>query len=93
MDVLRFLLSIPFKLIRLFGWFIVFCIRLLEKILSPFIGKIQWSTPVWIDFFARHLRKIENGIVGHPKTALGSIIFLIIALFGSVILMVKGIVR
>lgn len=83
MDVLRFLLSLPFKLIRLFGWIIVFCIRLLEKILSPFIGKIQWSTPVWIDFVARHLRKIENGIVGHPKTALGSIVFLIVASFGS----------
>lgn len=83
MDVLRFLLSLPFKLIRLLGWAIVFCIRLLEKILSPFIGQIQWSTPIWISFVARHLRNIEKGMVDHPKTVLGSIIFLLVASFGS----------
>lgn len=83
MDVLRFLLSLPFKLIRLIGWIAVFCIRLLEKVLSPFIGKIQWSTPIWIDFIARQLRKIENGIVSHPKTVLGSIIVIVVASLGG----------
>ncbi|MEQ4925083.1 alpha-2-macroglobulin family protein [Proteus hauseri] len=83
MDVLRFLLTLPFKLLRLVGWAIIFCIRLLERILSPIIGQIQWSTPIWVGFIARQLRKVENVVATYPKTVLGSIIFLAAASFGG----------
>lgn len=67
MDLLRFLLRLPFTLLRAVWWLISIIFRLATKILSPFIGKIEWQSPRWTRFIGKAFNGIENWINRHPK--------------------------
>lgn len=47
MDVLRFILRLPFILLRLAARSLVYLFTLLGFLLRPFTGRIRWAVPGW----------------------------------------------
>ena len=47
MQVLRFLLLLPFHILRLFLFLVTFIFKLLGKLIAPLIGDINWQAPQW----------------------------------------------
>ena len=50
MDVLRFILRLPFILLRLAARSLVYLFTLLGFLLRPFTGRIRWAVPGWVTF-------------------------------------------
>ena len=48
MDVLRFILRLPFILLRLAARSLVYLFTLLGFLLRPFTGRIRWAVPGWV---------------------------------------------
>ncbi|HED3892015.1 TPA: hypothetical protein R4229_004484, partial [Morganella morganii] len=48
MDVLRFILRLPFILLRLAARGLVYLFTLLGFLLRPFTGRIRWAVPGWV---------------------------------------------
>ncbi|MFM3043028.1 hypothetical protein AB8S10_26560 [Klebsiella pneumoniae] len=55
MDVLRFILRLPFILLRLAARSLVYLFTLLGFLLRPFTGRIRWAVPGWVTFAGNQL--------------------------------------
>ena len=81
MDVIRFLLRLPFLLVKGFCWLISRAFWLLTLILRPLLGKINWQAPGWVTVFNRGLSRMEQGVIRHPKMI--SLILLVLLAGGA----------
>ncbi|WP_407245358.1 hypothetical protein [Klebsiella pneumoniae] len=61
MDVLRFILRLPFILLRLAARSLVYLFTLLGFLLRPFTGRIRWAVPGWVTFAGNQLARLERG--------------------------------
>ncbi|WP_435583497.1 hypothetical protein [Klebsiella pneumoniae] len=61
MDVLRFILRLPFILLRLAARSLVYLFTLLGFLLRPFTGRIRWAVPGWVTFAGNQLARLEWG--------------------------------
>nr|WP_231765395.1 hypothetical protein [Enterobacter cloacae complex sp. ECL68] len=68
MDVLRFILRLPFILLRLAARSLVYLFTLLGFLLRPFTGRIRWAVPGWVTFAGNQLARLERGGNRYPKT-------------------------
>lgn len=68
MDVLRFILRLPFILLRLAARSLVYLFTLLGFLLRPFTGRIRWAVPGWVTFAGNQLARLERGVNRYPKT-------------------------
>ena len=68
MDVLRFILRLPFILLRLAARSLVYFFTLLGFLLRPFTGRIRWAIPGWVTFAGNQLARLERGVNRYPKT-------------------------
>ncbi|QGZ64171.1 MG2 domain-containing protein [Paraburkholderia acidisoli] len=65
MDLLRFLLLLPFRTIaRVF--------RLLGRLLRPLVGGVSWTAPAWPGYAAEHVRRRPGRTVGVAVVALAA---------------------
>lgn len=83
MDVLRFLLRLPFTLLRAVGWTLSACLRVLGLLLTPLIGRVQWRTPGWLRFVGHSLLWAESGVNRYPKATAATLVLLAAAGAGS----------
>lgn len=67
MDLLRFILRLPFTLLRAVWWTISAIFRLVSKILSPVIGRVHWQLPRWSKFVGQLFTATETWVNRHPK--------------------------
>ncbi|MGL4858843.1 MAG: hypothetical protein ACRC5A_03725 [Enterobacteriaceae bacterium] len=82
MDVLRFLLRLPFIIIRFIAFLLGFCLRLLSKLLTPLMGDVQWRSPWWLRKLSSGLTILENGLTAHPLRSSALLLgVLLVALF------------
>ncbi|POP46389.1 hypothetical protein CHU32_06455 [Superficieibacter electus] len=72
MDLLRFLLHLPFKIIRLVFRILALILCLLGRLVKPLVGNIDWRAPGWWTAMSggitRGFRSMERGVDAHPKT-------------------------
>ncbi|HFT6700722.1 hypothetical protein [Klebsiella pneumoniae] len=68
MDVLRFILRLPFILLRLAARSLVYLFTLLGFLLRPFTGRIRWAVPGWVTFAGNQLARLERRGNRYPKT-------------------------
>src|SRR5471030_3281817 len=70
MDLLRFLLRLPFTLIKGVCWAVGKIFWLLGRILRPVVGNVQWRAPDWASKSARGITRgfsrLETGVNRHP---------------------------
>lgn len=70
MDLLRFILRLPFTLLRAAYWLICFIFSLLHKILGPVIGRVNWQSPSWLlktsQWIKHGFQATEGRINKHP---------------------------
>ncbi|WP_413728097.1 alpha-2-macroglobulin family protein [Sodalis sp. RH19] len=83
MDVLRFLLRLPFILIKGLLRALAFLLGLLGRIMKPLVGNIHWRAPAWWTALSRGLKRgvghMEGGADKHPLAVSLSILVLLCA--------------
>ncbi|MFC0226221.1 alpha-2-macroglobulin family protein [Serratia aquatilis] len=71
MDLLKFILRLPFTLIKGFFRLITMILVLLGRIFSPVVGNLDWRAPVWwaalSGMVKRVFMRLESGIDKYPK--------------------------
>ncbi|MCS3431748.1 alpha-2-macroglobulin [Klebsiella sp. BIGb0407] len=81
MDLLRFLLRLPFTLIKGLFCLLAFIFSLLGRIIKPVVGNIDWQPPVWwpavSGWLKRGFKRMESGVDKHPKAIFLAILGLI----------------
>lgn len=77
MDVLKFLLRLPFILVNALCWLICLLLRLLGRILRPLLGEVNWRAPVWVAPLKNGFQRLEQGVNRHPKAITASLLLLL----------------
>ena len=81
MDLLRFLLRLPFTLIKGLFCLLTFIFSLLGRVIKPVVGNIDWHPPVWwsamSDCLKRGFKRMEAGVDKYPKTIFLAILVLL----------------
>ena len=71
MDLLKFLLRLPFTLIKGVFRALAFIFGLLGRVIKPVVGNIDWRAPVWWTAMSGGLKRgfarMEGGVDKHPK--------------------------
>ncbi len=88
MDLLRFLLRLPFTLIKCGIWALSVILALLCRVLKPIVGNIDWRAPAWWVAMSGWLRRgcqhADGGMDRHPK-AIGITILVLVCAAGSAV--------
>ncbi len=88
MDLLRFLLRLPFTLIKCLLWILSIILGLLGRVLKPVVGNIDWRAPAWwlamSGWLRRGWRYLEGGVDRHPK-AIGLTMLVLLCAAGSAV--------
>ncbi|WP_458351914.1 alpha-2-macroglobulin family protein [Rahnella selenatireducens] len=83
MDLLRFLLRLPFTLIKGVLRALAFILGLLGRVIKPVVGNIDWRAPVWwtamSGWLKRGFTRMEDGVDKHPKAISLTILVLLCA--------------
>ncbi len=79
MDLLRFLLRLPFMLCRSIFMLIKYGLRLIGLIFKPIIGNVAWQSPRWVAGMKRGFHALEQWTNNHPKGVSLGIVGLIAA--------------
>ncbi|MFD3240227.1 MG2 domain-containing protein [Rahnella perminowiae] len=83
MDLLKFLLRLPFILIKGFFRVLAFILSLLGRVFKPVVGNIDWRAPAWwavtSGWLKRSVTRMENGVDHYPKTISLAILVLLCA--------------
>lgn len=83
MDLLRFLLRLPFTLIKGVLRALAFISGLLGRVIKPVVGNIDWRAPVWLTamsgWLKRGFTRMESGVDKHPKAISLAILVLLCA--------------
>ena len=66
MPLLRFLLLLPLYLLRLVGMIFQTILKVVGKILSPFVGQVQWQAPKWFAGVAHMTNRLEEFTKRYP---------------------------
>jgi len=81
MDLLRFLLRLPFTLLKGVFRLLALIFRLFGRIFRPIIGNVNWRAPAWWQFSSRKLKsgieRTEAGINKYPKAIALTILLLL----------------
>jgi len=81
MDLLRFLLRLPFTLIKGLFALLAFILSLLGRIIKPVVGNIDWQPPGWwpavSGFVKQGFKRMEAGVDKYPKTICLAILVLL----------------
>ena len=83
MDLLRFLLRLPFTLLKGVCWILGKILWLLGRLLRPLIGNIQWRSPAWVAGVKRGFLATERGVDRHPKSVTAGLLLLILLAVGG----------
>ncbi|NNS07135.1 alpha-2-macroglobulin [Erwinia sp. JH02] len=84
MDVLKFLLRLPFTVLKALCWLLSRLFRVLGLLLRPLLGEINWRGPGWVSPLKAGFARLEQGIDRHPKTIALSVLLLAAAGVASV---------
>ncbi|NMP28447.1 alpha-2-macroglobulin family protein [Rahnella sp. SAP-1] len=83
MDLLRFLLRLPFTLLKGLFRTLAFILSLLGRIFKPLVGNIDWRAPGWWTVLSGWLKRgficLERGVDTYPKTVAATILVLLCA--------------
>lgn len=79
MDVLKFLLRLPFTVIKALCWLLSRLFWLLGLLLRPLLGKVNWQAPRWFSPLRAGFSRLEQGVDRHPKTIALSVLLLVAA--------------
>lgn len=83
MDLLRFLLRLPFTLVKGVCWLLAKIFWLLGLVLRPLIGNIQWRSPAWVAGVKKGFLATERGVDNHPKSVAAALVLLIALAVGG----------
>lgn len=83
MDLLRFLLRLPFTLVKGACWLLAKIFWLLGLVLRPLIGNIQWRSPAWVAGVKKGFLATERGVDNHPKSVATAVVLLIALAVGG----------
>lgn len=87
MDLLRFLLRLPFTLIKGVCWVVCKVFWLIGRIFRPIVGNIEWRAPGWATTSARGLKngfaRLERGVENHPKSVGAALLLLVLLAVGG----------
>ncbi|MBU9862781.1 MG2 domain-containing protein [Rahnella aceris] len=83
MDLLKFLLRLPFTLIKGVFRVLAFVLGLLGRVFKPLVGNIDWRAPAWwtatSGWLKRSFTRMENGVDKYPKAISLAILVLLCA--------------
>ncbi|AHG19226.1 hypothetical protein Z042_06040 [Chania multitudinisentens RB-25] len=83
MDLLKFILRLPFTLIKGAFRLLAFILGLLGWLLKPLIGKVNWSAPGWLGGLKRGFLRLESGVNKYPKAISLALVVLLCAAGGA----------
>jgi len=87
MDLLRFLLRLPFTLIKGVCWAVGKIFWLLGRILRPVVGNVQWRAPDWASKSARGITRgfsrLETGVNRHPTSVAAAVVLVALLAVGG----------
>lgn len=89
MDVLRFIIGLPFLLIRLFFKLTGLILKLILTILKPIIGQINWQTPAWWPKCINLFNRSEASAKKHAIKIFIALILLCATAFGAYYLYIQ----
>ncbi|MCG8710636.1 alpha-2-macroglobulin family protein [Brenneria sp. 4F2] len=88
MDLLKFLLRLPFTLIKGFFHMLGLVLGLLGRVIKPIVGNIDWRAPGWwtamSGWLKRGFQRLESGVDKHPQAAGATILLLLCAAWAGV---------
>ncbi len=84
MDVLKFILRLPFLLIKSIFRLLAFIFSLLTRVLSPVLGELRWQAPRWLAPLTNGFTRLESAVQHHAKGVLAGILVLLCASAGAV---------
>lgn len=84
MDVLKFILRLPFLLIKSLLRLLALIFSLLARMLRPVLGELRWQAPRWWAPLAGGFTRLENAVQGHAKGVLAGVIVLLCASAGAI---------
>lgn len=67
MDLLRFILRLPFTLVKGVCRLLGGVLSLLGRLLRPLVGNLSWRAPAWWAALPRGFLRLESGVDKHPK--------------------------
>ncbi|PYA35296.1 hypothetical protein DMW47_21650, partial [Serratia marcescens] len=67
MDLLRFILRLPFTLVKGVCRLLGGALSLLGRLLRPLVGNLSWRAPAWWAALPRGFMRLESGVDKHPK--------------------------
>lgn len=67
MDLLRFILRLPFTLVKGVCRLLGGALSLLGRLLRPLVGNLSWRAPAWWAALPRGFLRLESGVDKHPK--------------------------
>lgn len=79
MDVIKFLLRLPFTAINVLCWLLSRIFLVLGRVLRPLLGEVNWRAPRWVAPLKAGFARLEQGIDRHPKTIALSVLLLLAA--------------
>src|SRR5471030_3012150 len=87
MDLLRFLLRLPFTLIKGLCWVVCKFFWLIGRIFRPVVGNIEWRAPGWAVKSVRGVKsgfgRLEHGVERHPKSVGAAVLLLVLLAVGG----------
>ncbi|WP_047607978.1 MG2 domain-containing protein [Rahnella aquatilis] len=86
MDLLKFLLRLPFTLIKGLFRVLAFILSLIGRVFKPLVGNIDWRAPAWwtatSGWLKRSFTRMEKGVDNSPK-AISLAILLLLCVAGA----------
>lgn len=82
MDLLRFILRLPFTLVKGVCRLLGGALSLLGRLLRPLVGNLSWRAPAWWAALPRGFLRLESGVDKHPK-AVGLSLLLLAGVAGG----------
>ncbi|HBH68005.1 MAG TPA: hypothetical protein DDY50_06790, partial [Erwinia persicina] len=79
MDVITFILRLPFTLLKALCWLLSRFFRMLGWLLRPLLGEVNWRAPRWVTPLKRSVARLEQGVERHPKKIALGVLLLIAA--------------
>ncbi|QGU86652.1 alpha-2-macroglobulin family protein [Erwinia sorbitola] len=76
MDVLKFLLRLPFTVIKALCWLLSRMFFVLGLLLRPLLGEVRWRAPRWVAPLKTGFARLEQGVDRHPRIIALSVLLL-----------------
>jgi hypothetical protein len=87
MDLLKFILRLPFTLIKGVFRLLAFILGLLGRLFKPVVGNVNWNAPAWAVVLSGGLKRgflrLESGVNKYPKAISLSLLVLLCAAGGA----------